>query len=183
MADIDLSKTLMFGGVQKIRLTPYNKDTGLPGTSSYVLDNIVADSTTITQEENTPNAIEAETKDEPLFENITLGNYTFSASSGDIQPLILTEIFGFTKTTDSTNDLYMAPTTYAAKWCKIEVEFKDGSIVCPKVKLSCRVNASSLKTGIVQGEITGTCYAGMVGNNKDIMSPLYVSVPTPKTGS
>lgn len=98
---VSLATPLIFGGVTEINLTPYSGDA--PGSDVYTLDNIVADTTTITQEENTTNAIEAETKDEPLFENITLGSYTFAASSGDIQASILTGLFGFTKGTDASH--------------------------------------------------------------------------------
>lgn len=172
---VSLATPLIFGGVTEINLTPYSGDA--PGSDVYTLDNIVADTTTITQEENTTNAIEAETKDEPLFENITLGSYTFAASSGDIQASILTGLFGFTKGTDASNDVYYAPSVYKPIWAKIEVKFGEtGSLVCPKVKLSCSINAASLKTGIVQGNINGTCYAGKVGSGSE-QSPFYVTVP------
>lgn len=177
MANVNLQEPLIFGGVTEIVLTPYNVAGTELGSDDYILDNIVADSTTITQEENTNNPIEAETKDEPLYENITLGSYTFASNSGDIQPAILTGVFGFTKGTDTSADVFYAPTTYKPVWVKVQVKFGDtGTLVCPKVKLSCRINASSLKTGIVQGEITGTCYAGKVGTGSEL-SPFYITVP------
>lgn len=179
MANVDLKNPVILGGVTEIILTPYTDVAGTSlGTDSYVMDNIIADSTSITQEENTTNAIEGETKDEPIFENITLGSYTFAANSGDIQGVVLEKVFGFIKSSDASSDIYMAPTVYKPTWSKVEVKFgESGSVVCPRVKLSCRVNASSLKTGITQGEITGTCYAGSVGSSASEKSPFYVSLP------
>lgn len=175
---VDLTKPLIFGGVKEIILTPYTDDSGLIlGTDSYTLDSIVADTTTITQEDNTSNPIEAETKEEPIFENITLGSYTFFAESGDIQPSILTAFFGFKKGASSTTDDYLAPTTYKAVWFKAEVKFDGGSLICPRVKSSSKIDASSLKTGIVRGTISGSCYAGKVGTTGDETAPFYVSVP------
>lgn len=162
---------LKLGGVSQILVTPYSG--GAKGATTYSLDDIVADSTSITQEDNTTNAIDSETKDEPIFENITLGRYTFTCNSGDIQADLLTSAMGFTKVGDNI----LAPVTYKELFAEIEVVFGDkGSIVCPKVKISGRIDASSLKTGMVQGVISGTCYAGKVGAGSDL-SPFYIKAP------
>lgn len=175
---VKLAAPLILGGVKEIILTPYTDDAGLTiGTDSLTLDNIVADTTTITQEDNTSNPIEGETKDEPIFENITLGSFTFSAESGDIQPAILEAFFGYKKVTDTTVDNYLAPATYKAVWFKAEVKFDGGSLICPRVKSSSKIDASSLKTGIVRGTISGSCYAGKVGTTGDNVAPFYISVP------
>ena len=81
---------IKLGGVTQIILTPYTD--GTKGSTSYSLDNIVADTTSITQEEPTTNTVDCETRDEPIFENITLGRYTFSAESGDIQDIAIDEM-------------------------------------------------------------------------------------------
>lgn len=162
------------GGVTKILLTPYDGDT--KGSTTYSLDNIVADTTAISQDEATTNTIDCETRDEPIFENITLGSYTFTAESGDVQDIILTNCFGFTKGTSGS--LY-APTTYKEIWAEIEVVFGDkGSLVCPKVKLSGNVDASTLKTGMVRAVINGTCYTTKVTNGSDtpVDTPFYVKI-------
>lgn len=172
MATTSLGDTaLIFGGVRQILITPYTS-AGVLGTDSYSLDQIVADTTSITQEDNTTNAIDSETKDEPIYENITLGRYTVTMNSGDIQADLLTKVMGFTMS--GTN--IIAPTTYKPVWAKVEAVFDDGSLVCPKVKISGRIEAASLKTGIVQGVISGTCYAGKVGDAAGApLAPFYVS--------
>lgn len=175
---IDLTKPLIFGGVKEIILTPYTDEAGqVLGTDAYTLDNIVADTTTITQEDNTSNPIEGETKDEPIYENISLGGITFSVESGDIQPAILTGFFGYKKGSDTAMDTYLAPASYKAVWFKAEVKFDGGSLICPRVKSSSKIDASSLKTGIVRGTISGSCYAGKVGTTGNDVAPFYISVP------
>lgn len=172
---------IKLGGVTQILLTPYTGNT--KGSTSYSLDNIVADTTAITQEEATTNTVDCETRDEPIFENITLGRYTFTAESADIQDIILTNCFGFTK--GDSGSLY-APATYKEIWAEIEVVFGDkGSLVCPKVKMSGNVDASSLKTGMVRGVINGTCYSvsisteesGAGSSDMPISTPFYYKAP------
>lgn len=172
---------IKLGGVTQIILTPYTD--GSKGSTSYSLDNIVADTTSITQEEPTTNTVDCETRDEPIFENITLGRYTFTAESGDIQDIVLTNCFGFTK--GASGSLY-APSTYKEIWAEIEVVFGDkGSLVCPKVKMSGNIDASSLKTGMVRGVISGSCYSvsiatettGAGSTTTPISTPFYYKAP------
>lgn len=172
---------IKLGGVTQIILTPYTD--GSKGSTSYSLDNIVADTTSITQEEPTTNTVDCETRDEPIFENITLGRYTFSAESGDIQDIVLTNCFGFVK--GASGSLY-APSTYKEIWAEIEVVFGDkGSLVCPKVKMSGNIDASSLKTGMVRGVISGSCYSvsitteasGAGSSDTPLSTPFYYKAP------
>lgn len=172
---------IKLGGVTQILLTPYAD--GTKGSTSYSLDNIVADTTAITQEEPTTNTVECETRDEPIFENITLGHYTFSAESGDIQDIVLTNCFGFVK--GASGSLY-APSVYKEIWAEIEVVFGDkGSLVCPKVKMSGNIDASSLKTGMVRGVISGSCYSvsitteatGSGSTTTPLTTPFYYKAP------
>lgn len=162
------------GGVTEILITPYAE--GKEGETTYSLDNIVGDTVSITQEDPTTNEIECETRDEPLFENTTLGSYTVSMESADIQEIVLVNCMGFKK--DSTNGNLYAPASYKELWAKIEVVFGEaGSLVCPKVKLRGNIDASSLKTGIVKGVISGTCYSTEVtegDSSTKTITPFYV---------
>lgn len=168
---------IKLGGVTKILLTPYTD--GTKGSTTYSLDNIVADTTAITQEEATTNTVDCETRDEPIFENITLGRYTFAAESGDIQEIVLVNCFGFVK--DTTNGNLYAPAKYKEIWAEIEVVFgENGSLVLPKVKMSGNIDASSLKTGMVRGIINGSAYSVEVTNGDDstkTMTPFYYKDP------
>ena len=69
----------------------------------------------------------------------------------------MTNCFGFVK--GESGSLY-APSVYKEIWAEIEVVFGDkGSLVCPKVKMSGNIDASSLKTGMVRGVMSGSCYS------------------------
>lgn len=168
---------IKLGGVTEILLTPYTD--GNKGETTYSLDNIVGDTTSITQEDPTTNEIECETRDEPLFENTTLGSYSISMESADIQETILVNCMGFKK--DKTNGNLYAPSTYKELWAEVEVVFGDkGSLVCPKVKLRGSIDASSLKTGIVRGVIAGTCYSVEItegDSSTKTMTPFYYKEP------
>lgn len=165
------------GGVTQILLTPFAD--GVKGETTYSLDNIIGDTTAISQEDPTTNAIECETRDEPIFENTSLGTYSFTADSGDIQEIVLVNCMGFVK--DTTNGNLYAPAKYKEIWAEIEVVFGDkGSLVCPKVKLNSKVDASSLKTGMVKGTIGGTLYSTEITNGDSstkTMTPFYFKAP------
>lgn len=168
---------LKLGGVTQILLTPYAD--GVKGETTYSLDNIVADSTSITQEDPEINAIDCETRDEPIFENVQMGSWSFSAQSGDIQESILVNCMGYIK--DSANGNLYAPSSYKEIWAEIEVVFgESGSLVCPKVKLNSKIEASSLKTGMVYGTLGGTLYSVEVTDgdlSTKHKTPFYYKAP------
>lgn len=168
---------LKLGGVTQILLTPYVD--GVKGETTYSLDNIVADSTAITQEDPEINAIDCETRDEPIFENVKMGSWSFSAQSGDIQESILVNCMGYVK--DTTNKNLYAPASYKEIWAEIEVVFgENGSLVCPKVKLNSKIEASSLKTGMVYGTLGGTLYSVEVTDGDTSTrhkTPFYYKAP------
>ena len=167
---------LKLGGVTKILFTPYSGYT--KGDVTYTLDEIVADSTSISQEDPTTNSIDCETRDEPIYENIALGRITFTTSSGDIQSTLLEKVMGYK--VDATNKVVAAPATYKEVWAEIEIVFGEkGSLVCPKVKVSGKIEASALKTGMVQGTINGTCYSVEMTDGPDkYLTPFYVKQPS-----
>lgn len=146
-------------GVTQILLTPFTGNE--KGETTYSLDNIIADSTSITQEDPEINDIDCETRDEPVFQNVSNGTKTFSAESGDIQEIILVNCMGYVK--DNTNGNLYAPSKYKEIFAEIELVFGDkGSLVAPKVKLNSKIDVSSLKTSMVKGTIGGTLYTTQV---------------------
>lgn len=177
MAKSKIGDNLILGGVERIIFTPWEKDeeTGVwsKGDEGFALDDVVADTTAITQDEAETNAIDCETRDEPIYENVTLGSYNFTCESANIDADILKGCLGFTVTGEGKNLKAYAPASYQENWAEIEVQFVNGaSLVLPKVKLSSNIDASSLKTGIVRGIISGTAYTTTVD---DVETPFYVS--------
>lgn len=159
-----MQNPMILGGVQRIVFMPWEKDAEsgewAVADEGFALDNIVADTTAISQDEAETNAIDCETRDEPIYENVTLGSYTFAAESGDISKDILEKVLGFIIKGEGSKLRAFAPSTYVERWGEIEVQFSNGtSLVIPKLKLSSNIDASSLKTGIVRGIIGGTAYS------------------------
>ena len=172
-----IGKNLILGGVTRIVFVPWVKasETNVwsKGTDGFALDDVVANTTSISQDEPETNAIDCETRDEPIYENVTIGSYKFSCESGNIDQDILQNALGFKVSGEGSTLKAYAPATYAELWAEIEVQFTNGtSLVLPKVKLSSNIDASSLKTGIVRGVISGTAYSTNVDGND---TPFYVS--------
>lgn len=171
-----IGDNLILAGVSRIVFVPWVKDESgkwSKGSDGFALDDVVADTTAISQDEAETNAIDCETRDEPIVENITLGSYQFTCESANIDADILKNCFGFTVTGSGTTLKAYAPATYQENWAEIEVQFAEGtSMVLPKVKMAANIDASSLKTGVVRGVIKGTAYTTTVG---DTETPFYMS--------
>lgn len=172
-----IGDNLILGGVTRIVFVPWVKanETNVwsKGTNGFALDDVVADTTSISQDDPETNAIDCETRDEPIYENVTLGSYNFSCESGNIDKDILQNALGYKISGEGASLKAYAPASYKELWAEVEVQFANGtSLVLPKVKLNSKIDASSLKTGIVRGIIGGTAYSTKVDGND---TPFYVS--------
>lgn len=170
-------------GVKQILVTPYTDATGDElGTTAYQLDNIVAESTSITQDDPEINDVECETRDEPIDTVTTLGSYQFTTTSADVQKELMTSIMGFKE--DTTSKILYAPSQYKDFYAEIRIVFSnDDSLVLPKVKLNNKIEASSLKTGLVQATIAGTAYSvERTVNDSPELTPFYM-LPSDGTDS
>ena len=172
-----IGKNLILGGVTRIVFVPWVKaqETNVwsKGTDGFALDDVVADTTSITQDEAETNAVDCETRDEPIYENVTLGAYNFSCESANIDKDILEHALGFKVSGEGPTFKAYAPASYQELWAEVEVQFANGSsLVLPKIKLSSNIDASSLKTGVVRGIIGGTAYTTMVDGKE---TPFYIS--------
>lgn len=164
-----------------ILITPFDGDD--KGTTTYALDSIVADSTSITQDDADRNEIECETRDENLYESIVLGSYQFTADNADWQEDLVTAVLGFTTNSDGA---LCAPSSYVEKFAEIEIQFGDSksytsdsnrgsfkaSVVLPKVLLSSAATMESLKTSLGTMTVAGTAYSKDVNGT---ITPFYIS--------
>lgn len=180
-----LTGNVFFTKPTRIIVTPFVGDE--KGTDSYALDSIVADSTSITQDDADRNEIACETRDSNLYEAITLGKYQFTCDNADWQEQLATAIFGFTKEGDK---LY-APASYVEHFAEIEIQFGDastyksatdkgtfaGSAVLPKVLLSSSATMESLKTSLGTMTVAGTAYDQEFAraDGGTVISPYYIS--------
>lgn len=170
---------LVLTGVRKILVTPYIASEGVLslGSTTYQLDNIIADTATITQDDPNENNIDNETGDEPILKSIINGTYSVEMTSADIQKDILVNIFGYTY--DEDNMYVCAPSSYPEVYAAVEFIFgnegaEKGSLVCPKVQLMCKIDASSLKSETVKGIVRGTCVSVKPNSQADYVTPFFV---------
>lgn len=154
------SSRRVFANLKYLYFTPWTDESTL-GTTTYDIVNIVGDTTSVEQEDNEVNEIPHEFSSEPLYENVTLGNKTFTCECLDFQNDILKEMMGWD--TDETGNAF-APIQYKDLYCKIEMGFNSTNdiVVLPKVKLNSKAVLSSMKTDASRGTITGTCYSAWV---------------------
>jgi hypothetical protein len=161
MAKITLdANRRVFANLKALIFTPWENETTL-GSTDYDIVNIVADTTSLEQADNEVNAIDHEFSNEPLYENVNLGEKTFTAECIDFQNDVLKTMFGWT--VDKNGNAF-APIVYKDLFCKIEMHFNstDDIIVFPKVKLNSKAVIASMKTDVSRANLTGTCYSAWV---------------------
>ena len=148
---------LVFANAEYFHVTPYvvGSETEV-GTTTYDIVDIVGDTLSFTQDENTVNAKEWEFGDTPLFETVNLGNWQFAATCVDFRNEIMQTLYGWTV----EGDAVVAPNAYKDLYAVVEVGFKneDKAILVPKLKLNSRATLANFKTGTGEGELAGTAY-------------------------
>lgn len=143
-----------------VHITPWlNEDT--IGAETFDIIDIVGDTLSFTPDDNTVNSKEAEFKDDPLFENITLGKYQFAGTCIDFQNTVMKAIYGWE--TDEGGNAY-APVGYTDKYATIEIGFRneDVIVVAPKVKMNSKATFANFKTGSSEGAMAGTAYSDTI---------------------
>lgn len=143
-----------------VHITPWqNEDT--IGAETFDIIDIVGDTLSFTPDDNTVNSKEAEFKDDPLFENITLGKYQFAGTCIDFQNVVMKAIYGWE--TDEAGNAY-APVGYTDKFATIEIGFRneDVVVVAPKVKMNSKATFANFKTGSSEGAMAGTAYSDTI---------------------
>ena len=142
-----------------VHITPWENEDGFGASPiTYDVVDIVGDSLSFTPDDNTVNAKESEFKDDPLFENITLGKYQLAGTCIDFQNDVMKAIYGWE--VDENGNAY-APNGYKDRFATIEIGFRneDVVLVAPKVKLNAKATFSTFKTGSSEGSLAGTAYS------------------------
>ena len=121
---------------------------GAPGTDGYDIHDIVGDTFSLTQDDADRTEIPWEFGDDPLDENISLGN----------RNLTMQCLFGWDTETDGFS---VAPSQYSELFCTIVLRFSGigKNIVMPKVKMDSKTAFENLRTDIARGELGGVLYA------------------------
>ena len=135
-------------------------ENGAIGSDGYDVHDIVGDTFSLTQDDPDRTEIPWEFGDDPLDENVTLGNKNLTMQCLDFQNDIMTNIFGWSK--DTNGDFVYAPAQYNDLYCTIILQFDGKAVVMPKVKMDSKAVFESLHTDIARGELGGVLYAAGV---------------------
>lgn len=131
-------------------------ENGAIGTDGYDVHDIVGDTFSLTQDDADRNEIPWEFGDDPLDENVSLGNRNLTMQCLDFQDEIMKQLFGWDTDTEG---FAAAPAQYKDLYCTIILQFKDKSIVMPKVKMDAKTTLENLRTDIARGELSGVLYS------------------------
>lgn len=178
MALANLTSKLKIYNPFGLYVTPFTSET-TKGSTTYFLDEVIRDTTTISQEDPTESPIENEFGSAPIINNVTLGSYTFSAEVADMQAELLEVLCGFTTGQTDTN-LSFAPSTYAPIYAEIALVFKTGTssytaAILPKVQLNSKATFDSLSSNMGRITLAGTgLNLGVTDGTKTIQTPFYI---------
>ena len=158
MALAELTNKVKVYNPYALYVTPWTSET-TKGTTTYKLDEVIRDTTTIAQDDPTENKIENEFSSAPIVNTVTLGSYTFSSEVADMSPELLKILCGYT--TDSTNEKAYAPSTYAPVYAEIALVFAAAggtyiAAILPKVQLNSKATLDSLSTSMGRITLAGT---------------------------
>lgn len=160
-----------------IFITPFT-DENTKGTTVYQCEEIIRDSTSITQEDNTENPVENELSSTPIINNIQAGQYTVNTEIADMQDVLLKDLLGFEVSTDKKK--VFAPAGYVTKYAEFALVFQgaDGKYIAailPKVQLSPTVTIDSLSSSLGRIVLSGTGSLMEVTNGAGkTTTPFYV---------
>ena len=148
-----------------------------PLGDTYILEDVVQDSVSISQDDNETTDIECETSDSPIVSIVKLGKCQVAAEVGDTQADLLVNLCGFTKSSDGKK--VYAPSIYEKKHVKFDIVFKkeDGTysaFVVPKLQLNAKITIESLNSNLGRIALAGTAQdITITVGEKDIKTPFY----------
>lgn len=154
-------------------------DESAPKGDSYILEDVVEDSTSISQDDNETTDIECETSDSPIISIVKLGKWLLAAEIGDTQAELLKALCGFTE--DTAGNRTLAPSVYKAMYAKIDVVQvqSDGTMkayVLPKVQLNSKLTIESLNSNLARIALAGTAKdIALTVGAKTVRTPFYVN--------
>lgn len=149
-----------------------------PIGDTYILEDVVRDTTSMSQDDNETTDIECETSDTPIISIVTTGKYQFAAEVADTQADLLKSLVGFTA--DASGKKSYAPAKYSKKYAKVDVVFEnaDGSLCAytiPKLQLNSKLLIESLNSNLGRISLAGTATNVTVTvGGKSIQTPFYV---------
>lgn len=162
-------------------------DESAPKGDSYILEDVIENTTSISQDDNDTTDVECETSDSPIISIVKLGKWQLAAEIGDTQKELLAALCDFTD--DATGKKTLAPSTYKAKYAKIDVVQVQPNgttmeaYVLPKVQLNSKLTIESLNSNLARIALAGTAKdIALTVGAKTVRTSFYVdhnySLPT-----
>lgn len=153
-----------------LAVTPYNGDT--LGSDTWLLQDVVRDSVSVSQDDAETNNVENEFSSTPIIQNVIVGAHNFAANVGDLQSDLLKDLLGYR--VDAISGKAYAPQGYTEVFAKVELVFQVGgtaaspkywAVVLPKVQLNASVTIESLNSSVGIIAIAGTAQDVEVTDN------------------
>lgn len=144
-----------------------------PGGDDYILEDVIEDTTSVSQDDNETTDIECETSDSPIVSIVKLGKWQFASEIGDLQDALLKSLAGFTE----VDGKVCAPSSYIKKYVKVAIVMPDEgkatftAFVIPRLQLNTKLLIESLNTNLARISLAGTATDAKVG---DSTTPFYV---------
>lgn len=155
-------------------------DESKPLGDSYILEDVVEDTTSISQDDNETTDIECETSDSPIISIVKLGKYQLAAEVGDTQAELLKSLCGFIA--DEAGKRTIAPSAYKPIYAKFDVvqTQPDGTkmvaYVLPKVQLNSKLTIESLNSNLAKIALAGTAKdITLTIGAKTYRTPFYIN--------
>jgi len=161
-------------------------DTEAASGDVWILEDVVRDTTSISQDDNDETDIDRETNDDPIDTIYSKGKYQVSAEVADRNADLLAALAGYT-IDETTGDAY-APGKYEDKYIQLDTVYKIGenddgsdklmSMRVPKLKLATKDLIESLNSNLARINLAGTARnIKKTVNGKVIDSP-FVQIKT-----
>lgn len=147
-----------------------------PQGDAFVLEDVIQDTTSLSQDDNETTDIDCETSDSPIISIVSLGKWQLAAEIGDTQKDLLCALAGFVNDGDKT----YAPASYQKQYTRLDIVFtnEDGTMtayVCPKVQLNSKLLIEELSSNLGRISLAGTAQNVTVTvNDKQIRVPFWV---------
>ena len=171
MAVTQLKGSVFVHKASHLYYTPwvYSNSVWKPGTSTYDIVEILADSISIEQGDPTTETVDWEFGDTPLMSSSTKGERTITADCVDMSFDIMQRVFGWTREIDTSGttpvDVMVSEAASAESYATIVITFHPISapiIVLPKVSMSAKTTLGTFKTSTGSAQISGTATQGYI---------------------
>lgn len=180
-----INNKLVLSNPTDILVTEWNESGGTwtlnTSSNGIPLESIVRDSLTISQDDPEETNIDCETSDSPIKTVTKQGAWHIEMTCADLQPEVMAALMGYQNLTiagetpsSGNGDITVAPTKMPQKYVAIEIVFDDASLVCPKVQLTSKLDASSVSSETVKVTISGTLEDYTIGSS-GVKTPFFIN--------